>query len=220
MVEHGAYYGTMLMLDLLAFGAMNRFAGVASRAVFSELSEAMESGFLFTQQHSVEVAGMGKVIIEEGAEVAPRIGNIIKNDLALFKVPLQESFAQTIKNRLSNETGNKLVGGLGQGAEIILPKLSTFEQARNHALSLVGDMGNSSAAYYGRLEASKGFGKIIGRTSLDKKVRWYLDYDPIKGTHINVQDFRLGKGLNAKKYAIPFEGTEQTFESLLKHLNR
>ena len=69
LVEHGAYHGTMLMLDLLAFGAMNRFAGVASRAVFAELSEAMESGFLFTPQHSVEVAGMGKVIIEEGGEI-------------------------------------------------------------------------------------------------------------------------------------------------------
>ncbi len=82
------------------------------------------------------------------------------------------------------------------------------------------DTSHDSTAFYGGLKSGKGFGKIIGRTSKDGRVRWYLDYDPTKGTHINVQDFRLGKGPNAKKYAIPFEGTEKTFESLLKHLNR
>lgn len=104
--------------------------------------------------------------------------------------------------------------------EQILPKVATYEQARNEALKLIGDMGTGSTAYYGRLQCSKGFGKIIGRVSADGKVRWYLDYDPIKGMHINVHDFRLGKGLNAKKYALPFDGTEETFEALLKHLNR
>ena len=56
--------------------------------------------------------------------------------------------------------------------------------------------------------------------SRDKKLRWYFDYDPIKGLHINVHDFRLGKGINAKKYAIPFCGTEVNYESLLRHMNR
>jgi hypothetical protein len=35
-----------------------------------------------------------------------------------------------------------------------------------------------------------------------------------------VHDFRFGKGFYAKKYAIPFEGNEESFEALLKHLNR
>jgi len=36
--------------------------------------------------------------------------------------------------------------------------------------------------------------------------------------HINVEDFRMGKGADAKKYVIPFEGNETTYKSLLKHL--
>lgn len=62
--------------------------------------------------------------------------------------------------------------------------------------------------------------KIVGRMSSDKKVLWRLDYDPKKGPHINMEDYRMGKGSNAKKYCIPFDGNENTFESLLKHLNR
>lgn len=65
-----------------------------------------------------------------------------------------------------------------------------------------------------------GYGKIVGRESADGKVRWRLDYDPYKGPHINIEDFRNGKGSNARKIAIPFEGNEKTFESYLKHLNR
>ncbi|BBP92982.1 hypothetical protein BsIDN1_66000 [Bacillus safensis] len=41
-----------------------------------------------------------------------------------------------------------------------------------------------------------------------------------RGPHINIEDFRNGKGANARKIAIPFEGNESTFKSLLKHLNR
>ena len=48
----------------------------------------------------------------------------------------------------------------------------------------------------------------------------YLDYHPVKDPHINVRDFRLGWGVKANKYAIPFSGTEETYKSLLKHINR
>lgn len=54
----------------------------------------------------------------------------------------------------------------------------------------------------------------------DNKVLWRLDYDPEKGPHINVEDYRNGKGDRAKKYYIPFNGNEDTYKSLLKHLNK
>ncbi len=41
-----------------------------------------------------------------------------------------------------------------------------------------------------------------------------------KKMHINIEDFRNGKGANARKIVIPFEGSEGTFKSLLKHLNK
>ena len=103
--------------------------------------------------------------------------------------------------------------------EIVLPKVKTFEQARNKALEIVGDLGPNSQPVIGRLKQSAGFGKIIGRRSADKKMRWRLDYDHQKGPHINVINIKAGKGINSQKYVIPFEGTEETFISLLKHLN-
>lgn len=109
--------------------------------------------------------------------------------------------------------------GIGKG-EQVLNKVKTYEQARNKALDLVGDLGPNSKPYTGTLKSSAGYGKVVGRQSADGKVRWRLDYDPNKGTHINIEDFRNGKGANARKIVVPFEGNESTFKSLLKHLNR
>ncbi len=121
------------------------------------------------------------------------------------------------------DTGHDLVKagkkGIGKG-EQVLDKVKTYEQARNKALELVGDVGPNSQAYTGTLKSSAGYGQVVGRQSADGKVRWRLDYDPDKGPHINIEDFRNGKGANARKIAIPFEGDESTFKSLLKHLNR
>ncbi|WP_180956639.1 RHS repeat-associated core domain-containing protein, partial [Bacillus canaveralius] len=109
--------------------------------------------------------------------------------------------------------------GISKG-EQVLDKVKTYEQARNKALDLVGDLGPNSKPYTGTLKSSAGYGKVVGRQSADGKVRWRLDYDPNKGTHINIEDFRNGKGANARKIVIPFEGNENTFKSLLKHLDR
>ncbi|MDR5045710.1 S-layer protein [Bacillus thuringiensis] len=107
----------------------------------------------------------------------------------------------------------------GRSGEIVLDKVQTYEQARNKAMSLLGDLGADSQPFIGTMEKSAGYGKIVGRKTADNKARWRLDYDPNKGMHINVEDFRNGKKEQAIKYAIPFEGNEETFKALLKHLN-
>nr|WP_285874068.1 pre-toxin TG domain-containing protein [Halalkalibacter oceani] len=119
--------------------------------------------------------------------------------------------------------GAKIIGGVDKGigkGEQVLDKVKTYEQARNKAIDLVGDLGPNSQPYTGTLKSSAGYGQVVGRQSADGKVRWRLDYDPNKGPHINIEDFRNGKGANARKIAVPFEGNESTFKSLLKHLNR
>ncbi|MCG7318599.1 RHS repeat-associated core domain-containing protein [Brevibacillus laterosporus] len=110
--------------------------------------------------------------------------------------------------------------GISGAGEVVLPKRDTYEQARNQAFDIIGDLGADSKPTFGRLPSSKGYGKVIGRESANGKVRWRLDFDPKKGTHINVEDFRNGKGANATKIAIPFTGDENKFVSLLKHLNK
>ena len=105
--------------------------------------------------------------------------------------------------------------------EIILPKEETYEQARNKAFEYIGDdLSKDSEPFIGGLESSKSYNKVIGRISKDGKLRWRLDFDPEKGPHIHVEDFRKGKGSMSKKIVIPFNGDEQTFISLLEHLNK
>lgn len=104
--------------------------------------------------------------------------------------------------------------------ETALPKVSTYEQARNQAQKILGDLGSDSKPWIGGMEKSAGYGKVIGRLSADGKKGWRLDWDANKGMHINIVDYIAGKGDKAIKYYIPFEGNEDTFRSLLKMLNR
>ncbi|WP_245838902.1 hypothetical protein [Marininema halotolerans] len=103
--------------------------------------------------------------------------------------------------------------------EIVHDTVKSYEQARNKAFDIIGDMGET-VPYTGRLKSSAGYGKVIGRESTDGKVRWRVDWDEKKGPHINIEDFRGGKRSKGKKEVIPFEGNEDTFKSYLKHLNR
>ncbi|MCY7466773.1 T7SS effector LXG polymorphic toxin [Bacillus safensis] len=154
-----------------------------------------------------KVADMDRLV--SGVYMVPST-NIVKVGKYVFKIIKGEKAAKKVK---------KKVKGIGRG-EHLLDKVKTYEQARNKTVDIVGDLGPNSQPYTGTLKSSAGYGKVVGRQSADGKVRWRLDYDPKKGPHINIEDFRNGKGANARKIAIPFEGNESTFKSLLKHLNR
>ncbi|WP_342492665.1 T7SS effector LXG polymorphic toxin [Bacillus sp. FSL H8-0516] len=154
-----------------------------------------------------KVADMDRLV--SGVYMVPST-NIVKVGKYVFKIIKGEKAAKKVE---------KKVKGIGRG-EQLLDKVKTYEQARNKTVDIVGDLGPNSQPYTGTLKSSAGYGKVVGRQSADGKVRWRLDYDPKKGPHINIEDFRNGKGANARKIAIPFEGNESTFKSLLKHLNR
>jgi len=105
--------------------------------------------------------------------------------------------------------------------EQTLPHEKNWESARNKALGIVGNLGADSKPVIGRLEVSAGNGKVIGRQSSDGKIGWRVDYDPDKGTHINIWNYFQGKGPGkAVKQVMPFEGNEKAFETILKQLNR
>ncbi|WP_255212460.1 hemagglutinin repeat-containing protein, partial [Serratia plymuthica] len=116
---------------------------------------------------------------------------------------------------------SKAKGGTQPKIEQTLKPEKNWESARNKALDLVGNLGANSKPVIGRLEVSAGNGKVIGRQSSDGKMGWRVDYDPEKGTHINIWDYSQGKGPGkAVKQVIPFEGNEKYFETILKQLNR
>ncbi|MGP6137358.1 hemagglutinin repeat-containing protein [Enterobacter chuandaensis] len=155
---------------------------------------------------------------------------------ALMQSETWSTVADTVKqaaggNQAALEaTGGMLAGIMLPGKKIpnttnrietILKSEKSWESARNKALDIVGNLGADSKPVIGRLEVSAGNGKVIGRQSSDGKVGWRVDYDPEKGTHINIWDYSKGKGPGkAVKQVIPFEGNEKSFETILKQLNR
>ncbi|MBA0035798.1 VENN motif pre-toxin domain-containing protein [Pantoea sp. BIGb0393] len=161
---------------------------------------------------------------------------VADNVKALMNSDTWSAVADTIKqasegNQVALEaTGGMLAGIILPGKKIpdaanrietILKTEKNWESARNKALNIVGSLGVDSKPVIGRLEVSAGNGKVIGRQSGDGKVGWRVDYDPEKGTHINIWDYSQGKGPGkAVKQVIPFEGNEKSFETILKQLNR
>jgi RHS repeat-associated protein len=102
--------------------------------------------------------------------------------------------------------------------EITVPTTS-FEVARNLALAKIGPINPATyKPHFGGLPSSIAYGKVDGfraRTLDGQFVRYRLDYDPVKGTHINTEK---GKGDCAEKFAFTFPGTEKEFAQLLKHM--
>ncbi|MFJ4681932.1 polymorphic toxin-type HINT domain-containing protein [Streptomyces sp. NPDC088789] len=104
----------------------------------------------------------------------------------------------------------------GACKEITLPSFDSFEQARNKALDLLGEVDPATRQpYIGRLEsAPTTYGKVVGFTTRvnGEFKRFRMDYDPVKGPHINVE---IGKGDSARKWAVPWNGTEDDFARML-----
>jgi hypothetical protein len=107
-----------------------------------------------------------------------------------------------------------------KGKELIGPRVQTYEQARNIAMEIVDDIGKNTKQNICNLESSYAYGKSVGRISEDGAVQWYVDWDPKKGCHINIKDYRFGGGEKSLKYVVPFDGTEETFKALIDFLDR
>jgi filamentous hemagglutinin len=107
--------------------------------------------------------------------------------------------------------------------ELVLPPVKDYNQARNQAMDILGDLGSNSKPFIGSLKTSSSYGKVAGRQSSDGLKRWRLDYDPEKGLHINIEDFSKGKSKTGAgiKQVIPIKnGTEIDYQNLLRHLNK
>lgn len=165
---------------------------------------------VYLYQNSEAVSATLHVDIAE--QLVKRIG--ITQDRAIQLAAIASAIPGALKNIQKG-------GQPGRQIEVTLGGEKNWESARNKALSLVGNLGADSKAVVGRLEQSAGNGRVIGRQSSDGKVGWRVDYDPEKGTHINIWDYSQGKGAGkGVRQVIPFEGNERDFEVILKQLNR
>lgn len=137
VVEHGSEIGTTMTLDMLAFHAATGFATKAGNLVIEELTSAVESGAIFTEEYAVQVAGVGKLMIEEGAEVstianqAVKVENAIKDVSGVGKVVCNTAIESIFLKDL------KLIGdNIWQSpAGIIYGKDRKFGNTINHMLA-------------------------------------------------------------------------------------
>lgn len=133
-------------------------------------------------------------------------------------VILQTAIVDDIGRQKNNVSSLNSLAKKACKRERVLPKVKTYEQARNKALKIIANVDSHSAQpHLGRFGICKN--KIVGTKWHGEKVILRLDYDHIKGPHINVTDYRIGKGSQGITVAIPFQGDKKTIKSLLKHLN-
>jgi RHS repeat-associated protein len=99
--------------------------------------------------------------------------------------------------------------------EIIVEK-NSFEQARNHALDLIGEINPATRIpVVGKFGGQKG--KVVGfETRVDGEFkRFRVDFDPVKGPHINTE---VGTGASRIKHAVQFPGTETDALKLINQI--
>jgi hypothetical protein len=93
----------------------------------------------------------------------------------------------------------------------------SWEAARNEALQLLGEIDPATRIpYVGRMEAATStYNKVCGFETRVNGVfkRFRLDWDPVKGPHINVM---VGSGRTGQKWAIKWPGTQAEFEAILR----
>lgn len=99
--------------------------------------------------------------------------------------------------------------------EIVHGPYEHYEQARNHALSLIGEINPATRkAHVGRLGV--GAGRVTGFVTRVRGVQktMRLDWDPVKGPHFNVT---IGRKPGVR-IAVTFRGTQQTVARLMRRV--
>jgi hypothetical protein len=140
VLEHGSEIGTTMILDTLAFHAVGGLASRGGNLVIEELSSAIESGAILTEEYAVEVAGFGKLMIEEGVEVSSVVNQAVKNDATVLAKNIKPA-SQQVKQKtspLTNEaktpiisSGSVLKSDISASNQIALSKFQETKHFRD-----------------------------------------------------------------------------------------
>lgn len=175
-----------------------------------------------------QISNIAKAASIAGLEKIKPLVNFAKNEAAIAKTTIGtlENLGNTsseicslrqASNIVKESIRNPILQKISQ-REKVLEKVATYEQARNKALEIIGEVDtHTGTPHLGKQDVCKG--KIVGRDWHGDKVTIRLDHDLVKGPHINVTDYRAGHGAKGVSIAIPFEGNKEMVERLLRHLN-
>lgn len=114
----------------------------------------MEGGAIFTEEYAVEVAGFGKLAIEEGLDASTIINQAAKNDTALLAENTQSTSQQTKQNLPS--LANKK-----NCTENVINEIKTTTNSLDHTLNPSVPPSKQIALH--KLEESKQFSDILNK---------------------------------------------------------
>lgn len=211
-------HGNFLMAGISAVGLIPYGGDIAKAG--SKLS-----GFVLKNLDNVpEIAKASRFLLENCPEFVKDLSKSDEFVAAMKKLGNSDLSKLTKAEREALGKFCKKIGlkgilrGGGNSQEIFLSVEKSYDAARNtllKELDAIGAFKNGSNKYIGRLGHSYGYGKQIGRQSLDGKVRWRLDYDEIIGVHFNFEDFTNGKGVNAIKKIIPIDISYDEYKKII-----
>jgi len=135
IIENGTEIGTTMILDTLAFHAIGEFASIASNAFIKELANVTENGQLFTKEYAIEVAGVGKMAIQEGADATAtmfesmnEVGDLTKNISKSETIPSNAPKTATVSKQ-STIAKQSEVSKIGEmSAEEVMPLTNICEK--------------------------------------------------------------------------------------------
>jgi hypothetical protein len=155
LIENGTELGTTMILDALALNAAGGFANAAGRSAIKQLNVLIKNFTKFPEQYAVEVAGFGKLIIEEGEELAHQAaGQATKK----FK-PYSEKLAckeakEAIIDVIRPEELRKRICNIGEDV------LDVMEELGGHAMERHVSKNNDWLGYramHGKVKAASTF---------------------------------------------------------------
>ena len=122
LLENGSEIGTTMILDTFVLNFVGASLGRVNNAVINKISSLSEGGVVLTEQYVAEVAGFGKLIIEEGPKVSQQALEIIKNNESFF-----------LKGGLSEVICENIASKINSGYELLIKSASDIVSGNNTA---------------------------------------------------------------------------------------
>jgi hypothetical protein len=96
-MENVVEIGTTIILDIVTFNLLNATGNTLGNCI-KQLNNAIDKGVLFRPQYAVEVAGFGKLIVEQGIESSVGLATLIEENIAHF-AKSTKPISQEIRNK-------------------------------------------------------------------------------------------------------------------------
>ncbi|MBY0353296.1 EndoU domain-containing protein [Candidatus Babeliales bacterium] len=155
IVENGTELGATMIFDTLALHTLNGFATKTSRAVAERISNAVEKGAPLAQQYALEVAGFGKLTVDDGVKVAQEAADFFKNNPEL----IMDRYKQVLAKPNIEKAATPATTSLWHSENI--PLSAIYGEVKEIAPEIMPRQ-NLKHYFLGEIRTKKGRQKLLG----------------------------------------------------------